>query len=105
MDDPSTLLAVGGGSATVGGFVVWALKALSNRTINQLDTTLKHLDQSITELGNKIVQLQLTDMSQQKDIGALQGRLDGLERRIDGQGSHYRAQIEQLKRGGGGHAP
>lgn len=96
--DPTDMVLVGGGGATVGGIIVGLVRLLGARSINALDKTLERLAATIEELGRDIRVLRETDIAQAKDIGSLQQAFQGLEKRVDGQGAYYREQFEEHRR-------
>lgn len=110
MTDPELLATIGAsvlGGGSLGGIVVKLFTASAARNVHHLDETIEGLRLAIDELRkgfatsldnlrHEISRLRETDIAQAKDIGRLQGDLANLEKRIDGQGAAYRAELDKL---------
>jgi len=96
MADPTDLVLVGGGGATLGGIIVAAVRWLGGRSMAALDETLKSLRTAVEELHKEVRHLRETDIAQAKDIGALQQEMKGLKERVDGMGTHWREEFRRV---------
>lgn len=104
MIDPSDVvlnLSAGG----LGALLMKLFGASAARNVKALDTTIEHLDKSITDTSEKLTKtiehlsvevqkLREAHIGLAKDVGALQQGHKDLEQRIAGQAEFYRKLIE-----------
>lgn len=95
--DPSTALVVGGGMGTAAvGTIIWAVRMLLQRFVDQIDKGFTEIRSNIQSLSGKVAEhsSQVTILA--AELGAVRQRVDSHDEKFDGLREHNREVMERL---------
>lgn len=96
-DELAAAMGIGGGLLGGGGVIFSLLKWSGSRNIDALDGTIKALGETIGKLTDELQKLREAHIGLAKDVGALQEGQRALTARIDGQGTFWHQQFEEVR--------
>lgn len=96
-DEPSALIIGGGMGTAAVGFIIWAVKMLIQRVVDQLDKGMTEIRNNLVSLAAEVHRNTAQTTGLAAELGAIKQRVDQHDGKFDGVRESYRQEVDKVR--------